>query len=109
MALGSFDPKYLLPLIVHQTHRNRAIGVTNTLSGFLGDMIYMYWGYLDDKGFYENVLAFQKLTIDNKLEKLREYIHQARSEPDLAERKILLINALELSQELGRLTYDDEK
>ena len=103
MTSTQFEPEYLIPLIVHQTDRNKAINIPSPLLGFLGDIIRLYWGYVDDIKYYENVIEIDRGIQLQKLKHLKELIEKGKNETDPIQRKSLLINAIELKKELELL------
>lgn len=98
----AYKPERLPKLLVHNIKRNKMIGVS-PFKGVTLDVMTSYYQAVDERDHYAELINGLKLYIDSQMELLTSKMKEAEREKDLTEKKILLIDILELQEDIERL------
>ena len=100
--LIKFSPARLPKLLAHNIKRNSMIGVSADY-GFTKDVMKSYYEKVDERDKYDQVITYLESYITTQIESLRSFLILAQQEKDLTEKKLLLIDIMELEQDIKRL------
>jgi len=102
-----FQPERLPKLLAHNIKRNTMIGVSNNY-GFTLDVMESYYEKLQEQGQYVQAINYLEMYIKMQVAVLKTQLSTIESETDLTVKKILLIDAMELQDDIERLLKFNE-
>ena len=102
-----FNPERLPKLLAHNIKRNTMIGVSSNF-GFTMDVMESYYDKVQENGQYIQAIDYLEMYIKMQVEALKTQLSTLKSETDLTTKKILLIDAMELEEDIDRLLQFNE-
>jgi len=103
-----YDPERLPALLAYNIKRNSMIGVSSNY-GHTNDVMISYYKAVEDREGYLQAINFLESYIEVQMDALKRKIHAAKNETDLTDKKILLIDAMELEDDIKRLLKFNEE
>ncbi len=106
--ITKYDPKRLPKLLAYNIKRNSMIGVSPEY-GHTKDIMISYYKAVEDRDGYLQAISFLESYIEMQVDALKRKVDEIKTESDLTEKKILLIDAMELEDDIKRLLKFNEE